>query len=64
MPNLVKISKMTKDVELKLADLYSISVPLPFECEYAAKVKDVDKNEKVFLIAFSSNRVNPKREFF
>ena len=40
MPNMVKIGKTTRDVELRLADLYSTGVPLPFECEYAAKVED------------------------
>ena len=64
MPNMVKIGKTTRNVELRLADLYSTGVPLSFECEYAAKVKDVDKTEKAFHTAFSPNRVNPKREFF
>ena len=64
MPNMVKIGKTTRNVELRLADWYSTGVPLPFECEYAAKVKDVDKTEKAFHTAFSPNRVNPKREFF
>ena len=64
MPNMVKIGKTTRDVELRLADLYSTGVPLPFECEYAAKVKNVDKTEKAFHTAFEPSRVNPKREFF
>ena len=64
MPNMIKIGKTTRNVELRLSDLYSTGVPLPFECEYAAKVKDVDKTEKAFDTAFSPNRVNPKREFF
>ena len=64
MPNMVKIGKTTRNVELRLADLYSTGVPLPFECEYAAKVKDVDKTEKAFHTAFEPSRVNPKREFF
>ena len=64
MPNMVKIGKTTRDVELRLADLYSTGVPLPFECEYSAKVKDVDKTEKAFHTAFEPSRVNPKREFF
>ena len=37
MPNMVKIGKTTRDVELRLADLYSTGVPLPFECEYALR---------------------------
>ena len=49
MPNMVKIGKTTRDVELRLADLYSTGVPLPFECEYAAKVKDVEKQKKHFI---------------
>ena len=64
MPNMVKIGKTTRDVELRLADLYSTGVPLPFECEYAAKVSNVDKTEKAFHTAFEPSRVNPRREFF
>ena len=64
MPNMVKIGNTTRDVELRLADPYSTGVPLPFECEYAAKVKDVDKTEKAFHTAFEPSRVNPKRKFF
>ena len=64
MPGMVKIGKTTRDVSLRLADLYSTGVPLPFECVYAALVKDVDETEKAFHIAFQPNRVNPRREFF
>ena len=64
IPNMVKIGKTTRNVELRLADLYSTGVPLPFECEYAAKVKDVDGTEKAFHLGFKKDRVNIKREFF
>ena len=64
MPDLVKIGKTTRDISLRLADLYSTGVPLPFECEYAAKVKDVDGTEKAFHLGFKKDRVNIKREFF
>ena len=64
MPGMVKIGKTTRDVSFRLADLYSTGVPLPFECEYAALVKDVDETEKAFHIAFHPSRVNPRREFF
>ena len=63
MPNMLKIGKTTRDVELRLSDLYSTGVPLPFECEYAAKVIDIDKTEKTFPNAFSPNRINPIRVF-
>ena len=64
MPGMVKIGKTTKDVSLRLTHLYSTGVPLPFECEYAALVKDVDKTERAFHNLFDQQRVNPRREFF
>ena len=64
MPGMVKIGKTTRDVSFRLAALYSTGVPLPFECEYAALVRDVDKTEKAFHNAFEQSRVNPRREFF
>ena len=64
MPDLVKIGKTTRDVSLRLADLYSTGVPLPFECEYAAKVKDVDETEKAFHLGFKKDRVNIIKRIF
>jgi len=64
MEGLVKIGKTTRDVSLRLADLYTTGVPLPFECKYAAKVRDVDETEKAFHEAFEPSRINTKREFF
>ena len=61
---LVKIGKTTRDVSLRLSDLYTTGVPLPFEFEYAAKVRNVDETEKAFHEAFGPNRINIKREFF
>ena len=63
MPNMVKIGKTTRNVELRLADLYSTGVPLPFECEYAAKVRDVDKTEKAFIRHFHQIELIPKESF-
>ena len=48
MPDLVKIVKTTRDVSLRLSDLYTTLVQLPFGCEYTAKVKGVDQTEKAF----------------
>ena len=65
MPGILKIGKTTKeDVKLRMKELYSSGVPLPFECLYAAKVRDIDRVEKALHTAFSPDRVNPKREFF
>ena len=49
MPGILKIGKTTKeDVKLRMKELYSSGVPLPFECLYAAKVRDIDSVEKAF----------------
>ena len=64
MPRMVKIGKTGRDVEVRLNDLYTTGVPLPFECAYAARVADMDKVEKAFHNAFGPYRVNPRREFF
>jgi len=65
MPGILKIGKTTKeDVKLRMKELYSSGVPLPFECVYAAKVKNIDEVERALHTAFSPDRLNPKREFF
>lgn len=65
MPGLVKIGITTHDdVQVRLAQLYNTSVPVPFECAYASKVNDPEKVEKALHIAFGPSRINPKREFF
>ena len=65
MPNIVKIGKTTQsDVEHRMSQLYSTSVPLPFKCEYAVEVEDCHKTEKALHVAFEPYRVNPRREFF
>ncbi len=65
MPGIIKIGKTNQeDVKLRMAQLYSTGVPLPFECEYAARVKNIDDVERALHTAFSPDRVNPKREFF
>lgn len=65
MPNLIKIGyTAAEDVKIRMAQIYTSGVPLPFECVYAAKVVDHEKVEKALHIAFGPDRVNPKREFF
>ena len=65
MSGLVKIGKTTQnDIKIRLDQLYSTGVPVPFECAYAAKVNDVTEVEKAFHCAFGPYRLNPKREFF
>lgn len=63
MPGLIKIGR-TEDITLRMKQLYSSGVPIPFECFLAAKVGDAGKVEKNLHIAFSVQRLNENREFF
>ncbi len=65
MPGLVKIGRtMQEDAAIRIAQLYTTGVPVPFEIAFAAKVENPEEVEKALHIAFTPNRVNPKREFF
>jgi len=65
MPGFVKIGMTyADDVGLRLSQLYTTGVPLPFDLVFACKVKNADEVEKALHRAFAPNRVNPKREFF
>lgn len=65
MPGLVKIGLTTDSVEARLTNLSShTGVPLPFECYFAAEVKDAVRIEKTLHQLFGEFRINPKREFF
>ena len=67
MPGIVKIGMTTRDnPQVRMNELYTTGVPLPFECAIAVKVEDerADELEKALHKAFSPNRLNPSREFF
>lgn len=65
MPGLVKIGQTTESVESRMAQLNTPpGVPLPFECYFAAEVKNCGKLENKLHQIFSESRVNPRREFF
>ena len=64
-PNLVKIGITTRDqVSIRMSELYTTGVPLPFKCVFAGKVDDPKKVESALHHAFTNTRVNPSREFF
>ena len=63
MPGYTKIGKTT-DLEQRMRDLDKTSVPLPFECFYAACVNDMSYVEKQLHDAFADMRVRKNREFF
>lgn len=65
MPGILKIGLTThNDVKIRMDELYKTGTPLPFDCEYAAIVSNLNVVEKSLHIAFSDKRINPKREFF
>ena len=63
MPNYVKVGS-TAHLEHRIRDLDTIAVPLPFECFYAARVKDARFVERQLHDAFINHRVRKNREFF
>ena len=65
MPGMLKIGMTTRDeIEIRMNELYTTGVPLPFECSFAGKTNNLKEVERALHIAFGPNRVNPKREFF
>ena len=67
MPGLVKIGMTTReDIDARMKELYSTGVPVPFECQFACRVKKADcaKIETALHTAFSPQRINANREFF
>jgi len=59
----VKIGK-TGNLAQRLRGLDNTSVPLPFRCEYAVRVDDMNKVESLLHDAFGDRRVRERREFF
>jgi hypothetical protein len=65
MPGMHKIGLTDKDdLTVRMKELYTTGVPLPFDCVYACTVEDNAGNEKVVHAKFAKQRVNPRREFF
>jgi hypothetical protein len=65
MPGIYKIGiTLRNDIKSRLRELFTTSVPVPFECEYACKVADCKKVESAIHYAFDPERINPQREFF
>jgi len=64
MPGYVKIGLTNGSLEDRIRSLDTTNIPLPFECFYAAKVKDCRVVEKLLHNAFLDYRVRSNREFF
>ncbi|MGH1379265.1 MAG: GIY-YIG nuclease family protein [Alphaproteobacteria bacterium] len=63
MSGYIKIGR-TVNLEQRIRSLDNTSTPLPFECFYAARVKDACFVEKQLHDAFADSRVRSNREFF
>lgn len=64
MPGLIKIGITNGDISERVKQLDNTSIPLPFECFYAAEVTDAAKAERAIHSAFGDHRVRSSREFF
>jgi hypothetical protein len=64
MPGYIKIGRTSTSVEQRMKELDKTSVPLPFQCYYAARVEDDQTLERTLHAAFGDHRVRSSREFF
>ena len=65
MPGLVKIGRTShNDANIRIAQLYTTGVPVPFTLEFANRVQNAAEVEQAMHTAFGPYRINPKREFF
>lgn len=64
MPGYVKIGLTNMSLEERIRSLDNTSMPLPFECFYAARVKNARETERLLHDVFLNNRVRSNREFF
>lgn len=64
MPGYVKIGITTNNLEERIRYLDTTSVPLPFQCFYAARVENAREVEQKVHDVFLDQRVRSNREFF
>jgi len=64
MPDLVKIGRTNRSIEQRIKELDNTSVPLPFQCFYAAEVINAALVESRVHKIFSDKRLRGNREFF
>ena len=64
MPGIIKIGLTENEVIERILQLDTTSVPVPFQCYYAARVEDHKRVEKALHTAFGDFRIRPNREFF
>jgi len=64
MEGMVKIGRTTTSVEQRIKELDNTSLPLPFQCFYAAEVGNSALVEGKLHRIFSDKRIRTNREFF
>ena len=65
MPGLIKIGKTDQDADVRLSQLYTTGVPVPFKCVMAIQPeRPAAAVERALHRAFEPQRLNPGREFF
>jgi hypothetical protein len=64
MDGMVKIGRTTTSVEQRIRELDNTSLPLPFQCFYAAEVNNSALIEAKLHRIFSDKRIRQNREFF
>jgi hypothetical protein len=65
MRGVLKIGRTSRDdVSVRMKELYTTSVALPFDCVYACIVKDNKEVESLMHKRFEKYRRAPRREFF
>jgi hypothetical protein len=64
MPGYIKIGITERELNRRITELDTTSVPLPFQCYYAARVSDPRAVEKALHTAFGETRIRTNREFF
>lgn len=64
MEGMVKIGRTTTSVEQRIRELDNTSLPLPFQCFYAAEVGNSALVEGKLHRIFSDKRIRSNREFF
>lgn len=63
MPGYAKIGRTT-NLHERIRSLSNSSLPVTFECFYAARVADMESVERSLHEGFGDTRVHPRREFF
>ena len=66
MPGILKVGMTERTPEIRVKELYTTGVPLPFKIEFAKKVLNPKQKETTLhiLLAQYTERTNAKREFF